>query len=148
MTRDQLLSSARALLDLDASGSLVPHGIDGLAREIIEGFIAALSPQEAAPGAVGVKKLDWVQREGVGIFDAASVLGTYRVDEAFLVQTSNGLKTFLPSWRGPFSSSSIECTSLDAAKTAAQADYDQRIRSALTVLPSGQNETGGEVEGK
>jgi hypothetical protein len=39
MTLDQLIASGEALLDLDAKGALVPHGIGGHAREIIEGFI-------------------------------------------------------------------------------------------------------------
>lgn len=45
----QLLSSARSLLDLDKSGALVPHGIGGHARGIIEAFIVrmAYAPQAA-----------------------------------------------------------------------------------------------------
>jgi hypothetical protein len=39
MTRDQLLTSAKALLELDAKGVLVPHGIGGHARDIIQGFL-------------------------------------------------------------------------------------------------------------
>ncbi len=38
---DWLMGSAQALLDMDASGSLVPHGIGGHARSIIEEFIKA-----------------------------------------------------------------------------------------------------------
>jgi len=37
------IAQAKALLNLDASGSLVPHGIGGLAREIIESAIERLS---------------------------------------------------------------------------------------------------------
>lgn len=36
---DGLLGSAKALLSLDKDGSLVPHGIGGHARKIIESFI-------------------------------------------------------------------------------------------------------------
>lgn len=36
MTRDQWLASAEALLDLDARGALVPHGIGGHARTLLE----------------------------------------------------------------------------------------------------------------
>jgi len=32
---DSLVARIDALLDLDASGSLVPHGIGGLARELL-----------------------------------------------------------------------------------------------------------------
>ena len=35
-----LIQRAQALLDLDARGALSPHGIGGLAREVIERFIA------------------------------------------------------------------------------------------------------------
>lgn len=44
MTQDQLIASAQALLDLDARGALVPHGIGGHARTIIEGFLALHEP--------------------------------------------------------------------------------------------------------
>ena len=38
----KLIKSAQALLDLDAAGALVPHGIGGHARVIIAAFIARL----------------------------------------------------------------------------------------------------------
>lgn len=41
-----LIRSAQALLDLDAAGALVPHGIGGHARSIIESFIARLPTTE------------------------------------------------------------------------------------------------------
>lgn len=37
-----LIKSAQALLDLDASGALVPHGIGSHARTLIEAFIERL----------------------------------------------------------------------------------------------------------
>lgn len=40
-----LLRSAEALLKLDAAGKLAPHGIGGLARELIEGFVALTKAQ-------------------------------------------------------------------------------------------------------
>jgi hypothetical protein len=36
---DNLVEQAKALLALDADGALVPHGVCGLARQIIEKFI-------------------------------------------------------------------------------------------------------------
>lgn len=39
---DQLLGSAKALLELDAAGALVPHGIGGHARKIINALAARL----------------------------------------------------------------------------------------------------------
>lgn len=38
----ELIAAARALLDLDASGSLVPHGIGGHARTIISALAERL----------------------------------------------------------------------------------------------------------
>ena len=39
LTRDALIRNAQALLNLDADGALVPHGIGGHARTIIQAFI-------------------------------------------------------------------------------------------------------------
>ena len=36
MTRDQWIASAEALLHLDAKGALVPHGLGGHARTLLE----------------------------------------------------------------------------------------------------------------
>lgn len=43
MTREQWLASAEALLDLDAKGALVPHGIGGHARTLLEEAIRHIS---------------------------------------------------------------------------------------------------------
>lgn len=40
-----LVRSAKALLDLDAAGALVPHGIGGHARTIIEAFICRIAAE-------------------------------------------------------------------------------------------------------
>lgn len=42
-----LLANAQALLDIDATGALVPHGIGSLARAVIADLIAALRTQPA-----------------------------------------------------------------------------------------------------
>lgn len=39
-TDAELITSAKALLELDAAGALVPHGIGGHARTIIGAFIS------------------------------------------------------------------------------------------------------------
>lgn len=44
---DALINGAKALLALDESGSLVPHGIGGLAREVIEKLIVRV--EQTAP---------------------------------------------------------------------------------------------------
>jgi hypothetical protein len=87
--------------------------------------------------AVKVKQLEWIKRSGPdGIWDAYTPLGPYRLDDAFQMQHSGGLKLILPQWRSPFHSAGEQCTSLDAGKAAAQADYATRIRSALEPSPA------------
>jgi hypothetical protein len=55
----KLISAIEALLDLDASGSLVPHGVGGHARTMLEaaavrlGSNATQRPVDAANGAIG-----------------------------------------------------------------------------------------------
>lgn len=41
----KLCRNAQALLDMDADGVLRPHGIGGLAREVIEKFVAYHEPR-------------------------------------------------------------------------------------------------------
>ena len=85
----------------------------------------------------GVKELVWVKRSGLdGVWDAESVLGFYRLDDAFQVQHSAGMRLVLPSWRSPFHSAGEQCTSLEAAQAAAQADYASRISSAIIDAPA------------
>jgi hypothetical protein len=82
-----------------------------------------------------VKPLEWIERSGpAGIFDAASALGNYRLDDAFQVATTKGMRLVLPGWRSPFDITSHECPSLAEAKAAAQADYAKRILGALSDL--------------
>lgn len=57
-----LIPSAKALLELDANGSLVPHGIGGHARTIIAEFIA-LHDQPTPP-------IHYVGMSGEKIIDA------------------------------------------------------------------------------
>lgn len=45
---DDLVEQAKALLELDAAGALVPRGVCGLARQIIEKFIARAEAQNKA----------------------------------------------------------------------------------------------------
>lgn len=111
-----------------------------IADAIITAYLEALSPQEAAPGAVGVKKLEWDDSHanlGFPIF-ANTILGQYKVWEI------DGDGFFKPpsEYAGILAGRGA---GIDGAKAAAQADFDECIRSALTVLPSGQNETGGEA---
>jgi len=61
-----LMGSAQALLDLDAKGSLVPHGIGGHARSIIQAFIDAHAALTLSPPAAG----EQVERVTAAIYDA------------------------------------------------------------------------------
>lgn len=42
MTNEKLISSIKSLLALEAKGALVPHGIGGLAQELLEKSVLAL----------------------------------------------------------------------------------------------------------
>lgn len=46
--RARLVRNAEALLRIDAAGSLVPHGIGNIAREIIEALIAEVKSDTTA----------------------------------------------------------------------------------------------------
>ena len=95
MTQDQLIASAEALLDLDARGALVPHGIGGHARTIIEGFLALVpaSGGEAEPPAVALLRgplskratsaefNEWQAREVVAYIDAIAYFRSLHEDD-------------------------------------------------------------------
>jgi len=53
-TSDTLIKSAKALLALDEKGSLAPHGIGGLAREVIEKLIARVEQTAPQPEPSGL----------------------------------------------------------------------------------------------
>lgn len=91
---------------------------------------AALNPRKETAG-VTVKPLEWIERK-YGRCDAETIIGHYRVDDAYTVDTSAGPKILPPSWKGPFDFSAKEAGSLEDCKAAAQADYEQRILSALS----------------
>lgn len=86
----------------------------------------------AAPqpgGAVKVKALEWRDREGVHPrYVAAAITGDYFID-----RTKGGAF----SWWTAALRGKVEVHTLDAAKAAAQADYERRILSALSPSPSG-----------
>ena len=89
-----------------------------------------MTPDDLKRAGVRVRPLAWVQRDNVETFDAIGADLSYRVDDAFNYFASDGVRTQLPSWRGPFTSTQV-CVSLEAAKAAAQQDYENRILSAL-----------------
>ena len=125
MTTDQLIASAQALLDLDAEGALT-RGIGGHARSIIEGFLAL-----SAPPAAGVKGLEWRSLQTPFCAEARLLGSAARYLQDFV---SSKYRLWTPSqseWRDD----PAEFDTMEELQAAAQADFDQRIRSALVASP-------------
>ena len=102
------------------------------------------SPQEAAPGAVGVT-LTWAKNgaaEGSVWADLSELGFAYLIEPAsrvFSLERKLFLSEYGPDDLGMY-------PTLEAAKEFALSDLRQRLAPFLTtLLPSGQNETGGEV---
>ena len=115
------------------------------AREWLEGWASAekqLTKIDAALAAldaeteVKVRELEWEGDDGLHL-RAKTAIGDYSV----LLIENNGLS----SWRGPMDRyENVE--TFEAAKAAAQADYERRIRSAL-VTPGGTVMSGLDEKG-
>lgn len=85
--------------------------------------------------AVAVKALEWVEEQRRGTFVkyiARTPFGGYEVNSEFTALTASGPMVCLPDWKGPLDSSGRRAVSVEEAKAAAQADYEARIRSALS----------------
>lgn len=71
-TSDTLIKSAKALLALDKKGALAPHGIGGLAREVIEKLIARVERTTPQPEQSALSGKCWIEviggREGPSIY--------------------------------------------------------------------------------
>lgn len=103
---DRLIESARALLDLDAHGALVPHGIGGHARTIIEGLLRELlAPRKAS--------LVWVST-GPTAFKATVPSGDYRA----WADVAGTAFYCVPGGRSRLAGS------IEGARVAAQAHFD------------------------
>lgn len=84
-----------------------------------------LSAQQREPV---VKHLDWVEREGVtGTFDASTSIGHYI---ATITDDDRGMWFIVGQTMANYMPPDI-----DAVRAAAQADYEQRIRSAIEIAP-------------
>lgn len=81
--------------------------------------------------AVRVKPLEW-KRYDDGWWEASSIFGDYIIREHY------------PDWLSPHGTW-VDVSDIDAAKAAAQADYEARIMSAL--LPAQTEPDAGRVEG-
>lgn len=106
-------------------------------QAVLEGLTAALAVEA---GAMGVKPLEW-REKGVDYFADTSV-GQYCVGlvhtrfRAVLRAIVDGQWADIDVWSGG---------GVEAAKAAAQADYEARIRSALTTSPASSGVEGEAV---
>lgn len=98
----------------------------GRVKSFIHGFRAIplylTSPINPVPAGVGVKKLEWIN-EDQRWAEAPSLVGLYRIGVG-----DDGVYWFLSGTQKRH-----RCESISAAKAAAQADYETRIRSALVL---------------
>lgn len=79
---------------------------------------------------VGVKPLEWIKHPSKDIWRATVGLGVYK---AFGITSPSW---DFDSWSDAKDKVSQSAPTIEAAKAAAQADYEARIRSALTTQPS------------
>lgn len=111
------------------------HGAEPIRKALSEATRQRDEALAALKGAeVAVKPLEWTEecRNGSYVrYVARTMIGGYTASTEFAVPTANGMRTVLPTWHGPFSNGATEVANLEAAKSAAQSDYETRIRSAL-----------------
>lgn len=88
--------------------------------------------QEQDTAGVRVKPLEWVETvdDNGRTASAKTKIGNYEVFEFDI--TLSGTKRTIISWAGTWFISAQRAESYEAGKAAAQADYEQRILSALT----------------
>lgn len=132
LTDDQLrkLHSTQAWLnDIASTGSLYAGGraLDALA--VLDTLVRRAADAQAERE-VAIKPLRWVKTgKGDTREEAKCVLGLYRL----------ALSNITGKWRWSFNALdtpwSLELPTYEAAKAAAQADYEARIRSALYTAP-------------
>ncbi|NTF67915.1 hypothetical protein [Rhizobium rhizogenes] len=116
----------RSNMPSEWDGDPLSGELDGL-RRIFEAHLSAPPPPAAVQEPVAVKALEWVEASS-GYWKAHSVGGrysTYRVSYALGFDLRRDGESI-----GEYH------LSLEAAKTAAQADYEYRIRSALSTSQS------------
>jgi len=90
-------------------------------------IVTALRRLASSDSGVKVRELEWSDR-GVSEprFKADAIIGTYYIERS---------KGGLFNWWTAATRGKIEVRTLDAAKSAAQADYEARIKSALITAP-------------
>jgi len=124
-----LVSNINALLSLDADGALVPHGIGGLARELLSAAASRLSaPTAARSPATVVQPVGWQERQQTidgwtSWYESRSTCTTGKT-EAFAL-TSGGIPyEFRPLFAQP-------CASQGCGGAAAIADRVVRMVSEM-----------------
>jgi hypothetical protein len=142
---------------LTAARDMLPDGFtdicDANLKDIWEAMHQAMLASAPAPASggvdavtVAVKPLEWVEEQRRGAFVkyiARTPFGGYEVNSEFTALTASGPMVCLPDWKGPLDSSNRRAVSVEEAKAAAQADYEQRIRSALSPAATPVSEAGG-----
>lgn len=138
--RDMLASACAAIrLKKDAPKTI----------EYLRSVMFALAPASGRVDAVAVKALEWraIERarldedpstEETGDYEATSPFGEYFIECGF----GSDSYVWSVSFCGDFV---IDKDDPEAAKAAVQADYEQRIRSALSPAATSGSEAGGEA---
>ncbi|MBB5040851.1 NUMOD4 motif-containing HNH endonuclease [Shinella fusca] len=106
---------------------------------------AALSDKQA--GEVKIKPLEWKETsDDSGRYATVNTsVGSYDAFELSL-NVRGGSRTMF-GWTGHWMNGDQKADSFEAAKAAAQADYEQRIRSALVDVPAVEPVAWREIEG-
>lgn len=135
--------------DLDAVAQNTACEIEramGVFPNLEAALTASSPPAQAATGAVEVRKLEWTEYNWGCIADG----GRYRIEDNGLNWTEDRYWLFVNV--GLPESRKTKYAFLDEARAAAQADYEQRTRSALTAAPAPETATpkddGSEIAGR
>lgn len=106
----------------------------------VERLQAELAAVKAEPASVRVKPLVWVERDGSSYRQANSAFGQYQI--SWLMEFEIW-QLFMPVRYGDdFRKCFLSHSTLDAAKAAAQADYEARILSAIEPAPNDSAKEG------
>ena len=141
VTDAELERVAKAICgDNDAEWDFIGPRLQAHYRSNAQAAIAALAAQEKLEPVVAVRLLDWRLKPGTNDLYAESAVGTYGVGLVHLGFVATLRNVEKNQWKNRIIARNV---GLEVAKAAAQADYEQRIRSALV---STQAEAGEPVE--
>lgn len=130
---DKAMVAPQMILDT-AAWSQSEQDLRDTLRMAAHALSAALAQAEQP---VAVKPLEWESSENTGLEWAESIVGQYRVHRGF---KADG-RSYPPAFRFPRDSEWTTCGSFEDAKAHAQADFNQRILSALSPskIEAGEN---------